>query len=113
MSNHTLLKLAIGAVALTQACAAAQAAAPTCATTSNITLAVTPTVTNTFTDIISDFALANSANYTSACYTVTLVSAPGASIKSDIVTASGNSAYDILVTESVLIPAQLAREYSG
>lgn len=114
MSNRMMLKFAIGAWALTQACVSAQAACTT--PVPNITVAVSPAVTNTFSDIVSDFQLANSVTYTTTCYTVTLISAPAASIAGTVVAAgaaNGNSAsaYDLLFTESPLVPFQLAGLY--
>ena len=126
MSNKTLLKLTIGAWALTQACVSAQAAttAPTCATTSNITVAVTPTVTNTFSNITSDFALVYSVNYTptGACYTVSLISATAATVAATVAaaaTAAGTaspavtSAYDVFIAEQPKLPVQLAAQYAS
>ncbi|WP_026607499.1 substrate-binding domain-containing protein [Methylocapsa acidiphila] len=110
MSKYTLIKLAIGAWALAQACAPAQAA---CTTTSNITVAVSPTAANTFSDIVADFQAAYSASYTSTCYTVSLVSDSDASIENTIVAAGGNSAYDIMISKSPVVPVELALKYSS
>ena len=126
MSNKTLLKLTIGAWALTQACVSVSAAVAACATTSNITVAVTPTVTNTFSTITSDFQLVYSANYTpltpADCYTVTLISATASDIAANVAAAATassaaspavTSTYDVFIAEAPKVPIQLAAQYSS